>query len=288
MIQVFINKQKVDYEQFTFNGGEESVKLSLQCHEKGDAVIKAILKSSTDVMRLLLITDALRQWSSGIKIDLWMPYIPYARQDRVCDRGEALSMKVFANLINSQNYHEVWTLDAHSDVAVALINNIRHSTMIEWLMFEGDEDTIQYKDELLEKIRTRKVTIVSPDAGALKKCFKISQYLGGELDLISADKIRDPKTGQIVRTEVNCPVNLKGRDMLIPDDICDGGRTFIELAKVLKARNAGKIYLAITHGIFSNGFEVFEGLIDKIYTTNSFYEGEPSDLVKVVDVFDYD
>ena len=54
------------------------------------------------------------------------------------------------------------------------------------------------------------------------------------------------------------------------DDICDGGRTFTGIAKALKNKNAGNIYLAVSHGIFSNGFKKFNGLIDSIFTTDSF------------------
>jgi ribose-phosphate pyrophosphokinase len=63
---------------------------------------------------------------------------------------------------------------------------------------------------------------------------------------------------------------LAKKDFLIVDDICDGGRTFIELAKVLRPWTTGKIYLYVTHGIFSNGLDVFNSLIDGVYTANPF------------------
>ena len=61
------------------------------------------------------------------------------------------------------------------------------------------------------------------------------------------------------------------KDVTIVDDISDGGRSFIELAAVLRKRNVGKIYLYVTHGIFSKGLDVlFEAGIDEVFTTNSF------------------
>jgi ribose-phosphate pyrophosphokinase len=63
------------------------------------------------------------------------------------------------------------------------------------------------------------------------------------------------------------------RDFLIVDDICDGGRTFIELAKVLRPLTSGQVKLYVTHGIFSAGFEALAGL-DRIFVANPF----PADL----------
>ena len=73
-------------------------------------------------MKIFLIKDALE--IKGIKrFDLIMPYIPYARQDRVCAQGESFSLKIFANMLNAVNFENVYVLDAHSDVSVSLINN---------------------------------------------------------------------------------------------------------------------------------------------------------------------
>ncbi|MEI8631794.1 phosphoribosyltransferase family protein [Vibrio sp. PP-XX7] len=95
--------------------------------------------------------------------------------------------------------------------------------------------------------------------------------------MIQAQKLRNLKTGEIIKTEVLGDV--KGKKVLIADDICDGGRTFVELAKVLKSEGATEISLFVTHGIFSKGFEVFAGLIDVIYTTDSFKSA--SEYIKI-------
>ena len=105
-----------------------------------------------------------------------------------------------------------------------------------------------------------------------KKTIKISETFNGEPEVIQAQKMRNLKTGEIIKTEILGDV--KGKKVLIADDICDGGRTFIELAKVLKNKGAVEVSLFITHGIFSKGLEVFEGLIDAIYTTDSFRAAE--------------
>jgi ribose-phosphate pyrophosphokinase len=109
--------------------------------------------------------------------------------------------------------------------------------------------------------------LVAPDAGALKKTMELSRLAG--MPYIHADKKRNPENGEITGTAVHSSA-LGNQDVLIVDDICDGGRTFVELAKELKTLTTGKIYLYVTHGIFSKGLGVFNGIIDHIYTAHVF------------------
>ena len=88
------------------------------------------------------------------------------------------------------------------------------------------------------------------------------------MGVIHCEKIRNVKNGEILETIVH-KEDLGGHDAIIVDDICVGGRTFIEIAKILKKRNCGKITLMVSHGIFSNGLEVFRDLIDEIYTKDA-------------------
>ena len=94
-------------------------------------------------------------------------------------------------------------------------------------------------------------------------------------------------TGNITKTTV-LHDDFGGKDCVIVDDICDGGRTFIELAKVLKERGAGKIGLFVTHGIFSQGVGVlFDNGIDFIYTTDSFDQSDKINEPRVQVIFKF-
>lgn len=211
-------------------------------------------RNNGDLIDMLLLTEAVKRHyaSFDIQLSLNIPYLPYARQDRVSVEGESLSVKVIADLINSQNYKSVFCADLHSDVSGALINNLVHST----LEHQASQLSLFHPHAIL----------VSPDAGANKKVFKFAKDYNYK-DVVRADKIRDVKTGTITGTKVYSE-SVGNKDFLILDDICDGGRTFIELAKELKKLTTGKIYLYVTHGIFSKGFGVFDGYVDKIYTSN--------------------
>lgn len=269
---------EIEYKHFIFNAGEEHVKL-LQYFGQ-DVIIDVVLKCSADIIQLLLITDALRQVNSDVKITLFMPYVPYARQDRVCNKGESLSIKVFSNLINAQKYNKVITIDNHSDVSTAILDNCKNLGVVDW--YNPDRVTSIRNDAVERGLSQHHIAVVSPDAGSLKKCISFSKAWGG-LEVIRADKIRDTKTGDIIATEVYCD-DLQGKSVVIIDDICDGGRTFIEIAKVLQRKNVGDVYLMVTHGIFSQGFGELSKYFKRIYTTNSFYE-EDNSMVTRVNVF---
>jgi ribose-phosphate pyrophosphokinase len=128
---------------------------------------------------------------------------------------------------------------------------------------------------------------VSPDAGAEKKIFAFAKELGFE-NVVRAGKVRDVSSGKITGTEVYVPepaLYKTDKDFLIVDDICDGGRTFIELAKKLRPMTTGKIKLLITHGIFSKGIEVFDGIIDEVLVINNIGGAVSTSSVVVRDIW---
>lgn len=242
----------INYDSFLFPSKAELQFKIKTPYRYSHVVITSRINSSDDIMRLLLATDALRR--IGVKhIDIYVPYFPYARQDRVMVDGEALSVKVMADLMNSQNYDSVYILDSHSDVAPALINNCISISNHEFVMSVLSER----KDYLL----------ISPDAGAYKKIFKLAQYLNYKDRIVLCNKVRDVSTGQIIETTIG-DTNLTGKICVIVDDICDGGGTFVLLANELKSRGASYVILIVTHGIFSRG-TVLSG-VDHIYSTDSF------------------
>jgi ribose-phosphate pyrophosphokinase len=254
------------FKQFAFSGGEEHVKLfdptnasSVELFKKAENfTILTNAQNSSSIMQTLLTTDALRRINKNAKIELFMPYFPYARQDRVMVSGEPFSLKVMTSLINSMQYDKVHVLNPHSEVTTALLDNIEqidNSLFVEYAL-----------DHIYLKVDRKWLAIVSPDAGAEKKTYDLAKKLG-ITDIILGTKKRDVKDGKILKTDFVGDVS--GKDCVIIDDIIDGGRTFIELAKVLRDKGANSVYLIVSHGIFSSGTEELKKHIDAIYTTNS-------------------
>ena len=244
----------IQFESFTFSGGEPHIKILSDLNAIEEVTVTTRIQSFNDFGLLLIAIDALRRMSVK-KMDLFLPYMPAARQDRVMITGESLSVKVYADLINGLNLDSVTIFDPHSEVAPALLNNckvISNHKFIEKVIADINTDVI----------------LISPDGGALKKIYKVSEFLGG-LPVIECSKKRNVKNGQLEGFKVY-EDDLAGKDCLIVDDICDGGGTFIGLAEELKKKNAGNLYLAVSHGIFNKGVEVLNQYFTKIYTTDSF------------------
>jgi ribose-phosphate pyrophosphokinase len=271
MLKLFVHKKEVPIKHVTFPAGESLISIEDTQPIPLNAgpvygMITMKFQSNDDLINLALLKDCVdRYYQNQITLALTMDYVPYARQDRVCNKGESLSIKVIANLINSLGFKYVYTKDNHSEVATALIHNCINV------------DISVLADPLRTVLPNGLNTIlISPDAGANKKVYAFAKSAGFK-HVVRADKTRDVATGKITGTKVYWDVSqtinpMKDTcDVCIIDDIADGGYTFTELAKELRKFTDGKIYLYITHGIFSKGLNVFDGRIDGIFVSNMMY-----------------
>lgn len=242
-----------------FPGGEMHVRVDQNTATESPTFdIRAHLPDSDSVMALLLTTDALRRANPTARISLILPYVPYARQDRAANPGEALSAKVFCSLINAQGYSRVTIHDPHSDVVSALLDRVEIADPLEplWGVLE---------------IVDGPMALVAPDAGARKRVTKLAAAF--DFDVVYADKVRDTQTGAITGTAVQG--EIPDLPLLVVDDICDGGRTFTELATAIRAKQAEQgisppLYLYVTNGIFSKGLDPLLACYDKVFTRNNW------------------
>lgn len=273
-LRLALNDNSIPVKQFLFPGGEVSASFdpsNLIPLGPVSVIISASLSSSDDIMALLMLTDAVRrQFKDITTFKVFIYYVPYARQDRVMKPGESLSIKVFCDLINAQKYDSVVIWDPHSDVTPALLDNC----------ISVHQSELASTSLAFTSVDPTKTVLVAPDAGAIKKISEVAKALHIS-EIVRADKMRDPGTGKITGTKVYSE-HIGDKDFLIVDDICDGGYTFLELAKVLRPLTNGKIILYVSHGIFSKGLEIFRGVIDEIYATNTFFkhQGMDKDLLK--------
>lgn len=231
----------------------------------GDINIYFLYENDKEILYLLFIVDFIKNEYPNNDIVLFMPYVPYSRQDRLFTL-EAFTLKTFCNLINSCGFYKVYISNPHSDVTMALINNVENVYNPNNI-FNIVKKEVNFKLSLI-KPEDLKFYIVSPDVGAYKKTYKIySDNKEKIIDLIQATKVRCTDTGKILETKiVNYPNKNDDYPVIIIDDICDGGATFIEIAKLLKKQNELRaIVLYVTHGFFTRGLDVFDGLIDYIY-----------------------
>lgn len=250
--------------------------------------IKSRFSSFKDLELIICATKALR--NIGVKeIHLFIPYVLGARSDRKFVEGGTSYLKdVVAPILNQQSYETVTVLDAHSDVTEACINNYVGKTnvdFVKWATREITNGVIYPKGVNPGKYP---FLIVSPDAGAMKKIYNVASGIGYEDEIIIASKHRDIATGTIKETRVPIESSQMGNSYVIIDDICDGGRTFTELARAIRRKHAGimipKIYLIVTHGIFSSGFLELFRTFDKVYCTNSYKDIDDKETIIGCDI----
>lgn len=209
-----------------------------------DNVIRWEFENEGEFMQLAQLKMLLeRKFSTAAHTILELPYLPYARQDKEVTNESTFALYPFARLLNSLYFDEIHVFDPHNkELTKDLIVGVQ----------VGMPD--------IKKICkwAKDATPVYPDAGAAMRYVAITKAL-------YCEKMRDPLTGTILGVKVKGKVQKKS--YIIIDDICDGGRTFIEVAKKLYAGGAKEVHLYISHGIFSKGLEPLrEAGIKKIFT----------------------
>lgn len=285
MIEIFSHTTNsiIPYEHFFFGGGEQHIKFN---HEDlvntWNVTIWLQYGQDSEIWKLALIVDALNRDNVNL-IRLNIPYFPAARQDRVCVEGEPLTVKVFADFINSMKFNKVTIFDPHSEVTPALIDNVE--------VVDNCAFVCKILGEMNALDGSGKTVLVSPDAGSNKKVANVAKYLfkasGKEVSVVRADKLRNVATGQIVETTVYAD-DLTGKECYILDDICSKGGTFCALAKVLKAKGASKVYLVVSHYEGTADLRILkESGIDLVFTTDSkpFTTQNDSLVVKSIKAF---
>lgn len=205
------------------------------------------------------IKDALdkliREADVQVDVRLFLGFMPHARYDRHMVDGDGFALRVFCDMLNLLKFSRIIVIDPHSDQTLSLLRNASALSQDEVAMLTlATENKPDY--------------LVAPDAGAYKKIFKLSQKMG--VPVVTLTKIRDLESGNIIETRLLDEID-NGAYCLIVDDLCDGGRTFIEAAKTLHKAGAERVDLFVTHGIFSAGLSnLLDNGITKLYCTDSF------------------
>ena len=274
---VDLENSDIKYKISTFPDGQQQVtvnfSLEIGCVSDYPVQIKARLNDFKCLELIICIIASLREL--GVKeIHLYTPYIMGARSDRKFEEGSNNYLKsVICPILNSLKLESITCVDPHSHVLEACLNNFKSNTNFELVRW-----SLHRMDGEYENISNTKI-LISPDAGASHKIYKLAEQIGYKGDIITCSKERDTE-GKLTKTVI--PVStIVHKDYIIIDDICDGGNTFINIAKILKPRlhSSNRIFLIVTHGIFSKEFDELNKYFDCIYCTNSYkYFGDITKL----------
>lgn len=239
-----------------FPDGTQNIRIDKNVRNLGGTyqIVKWYYKDDSEMATLLYVTS----WLGNTKKVLYLPYIPNARMDRVKNGDEIFTLKSFCKFINLLGYDRVYVLDPHSDVSTALLDKVTS-------IFPS-----VYIEKAISKVRDDNLVIFYPDNGAAKRYGSVINrpYCYGV-------KNRDWRTGEILGLDViTNGIDLKGKNILIIDDICSKGGTFYHSALKLKECGVNNIYLYVTHcenTIAKGELLKNNGLIEKVFTTDSIY-----------------
>lgn len=262
MLELICGESFVETKAWTFPGGERNIRIvdTSDINKADKLIIACKYSSSDDLVDLILLVNACRIQLPNVAIELLIPYFPFARQDRATVPGEAFALEAIVNVIKSLKFSKITVFDPHSSVLVKLFEG-------EPLVVFTQED-LWYSTYIFHTADT--FALVSPDKGAYNKTLALATKLG--CSVITADKLRNPQTGQLSGCVVHAELEELNEysKLIVVDDICDGGGTFIQLANEIREIGyLGDLVLCVTHGIFSKGLEVLEKHFDLVLSVNN-------------------
>ena len=208
------------------------------------------------------------------RINVIMPFLYEGRQHRRTKR-ESLDCALALRELSDMGVSNIITFDAHDP---------RVQNSIPLNGFDNFFPTYQFLKALIKSVPDLRVDndhlmIISPDEGSMNRAIYLANILGVDmgmyykrLDYSKRINGRHP----IAAYEFLGP-NLKGKDMILIDDMISSGDTVLKISSLLKERGAGRIYICSTFGLFTNGLEKFDeahkaGVFDKLLTTNLIYQ----------------
>lgn len=224
----------------------------------GNILVEWYYENDAELFSLICVKRHLDRVCPYSDVVLEMPYIPHARMDRVKSDADVFTLKYFCEVINSLNFKVVYVRDAHSNVSLALLNNVVDS---------GVESFVR-KAAFMSGANA----LFFPDEGAMKRYSDNT-----EMPYAFGMKKRDWETGKILGLDIINAETIKDKNVLIVDDICSRGGTFFHAAKALKAAGAKSVSLYVTHlerTVILGEMASTDGLVDHIYTTKSIFPEE--------------
>jgi ribose-phosphate pyrophosphokinase len=195
-----------------------------------------------------------------------IPYMAYARQDRVFQDGEVISIELIAKLLETAGNTRLITIDIHSSLALSYFRiDVQNISSIPLLA-----------NHAANNIKLNRTVVVSPDAGGIERAYEFAKILGS--DIIALKKWRDRNSGEIFFDDkLEC--NIAHRDVVLVDDIISSGGSIVKACQILKKNKADKIYAMCVHALLVEDAaeKIRAAGVQEIISTNSI----PSRYAKV-------
>lgn len=259
----FINGK--GYKVVKFPDGELHLELDA-LNRKEMVSIKCRITNSDELFLMMQLHDILKRQCIEVDI-IEIYYLMGMRCDRLFDMSRPFTLSLVSDVINAFGARSVYLYEPHSERALRLIKNSGRYCMTEFVV---------------GKLRDReKYYLVAPDKGAFDR------YNNSDFSVI-CQKHRDEATGSLTEFSAKSLTNVSDKNLLVVDDLCDGGGTFVGLAPKLRELAPKSLSLLVTHAVQRAGIDRVAAYYDKVITTDTYKDWSSEDLADNVEVFRID
>jgi ribose-phosphate pyrophosphokinase len=257
-------------EIFIFPDGERRVQVQENVVDEDVIIVQPTTPPvDTNYFELFFLADAAKR-SGARTVTAVVPYLGYQRQDHVFRDGEAVSLEVIVNTMQSVSIDKVISIDLHT-IKIPEVFSIPmvHLSALELFAEEIKKQGWDGLDTVL----------VSPDMGGIRRIEMLSKLLR-DMPYTTIEKNRDLATGNVEMAEITGEVTHR---VVIVDDMISSGGTIVKAAEALQKRGAKEIYVFATHPVFSaEAPKLLEhSVVDKVYVTDSVLVPKEKDFPKL-------
>ena len=251
-----------------FSDGEINIQISESVRGKDIFIVQPTsAPANGNLMELLIMTDALKR-SSAKSITAVVPYYGYARQDRKAAPRVPISAKLVANLMETAGITRVVTVDLHASQIQGF--------------FDIPVDNLYGAIVFIDYIKAKNLKnpmIASPDIGGVARARYFANKLG--LDMAIVDKRREKANESEV---MNIIGDVKGKDVILIDDMVDTAGTMVKAATALKNLGATSVMACCTHPVLSGPAydRIEEGDLDELVVSDTIPLAQESKKIKVL------
>lgn len=250
-LEIPLGSAKIDI----FPDGEKVIRVEDDVRGRDCFVVQSTCRPVDEhLVELLIYLDCLRR-ASAKRVTAVIPYFGYARQDRKAEGRVPITAKLVANLITTAGADRVLAIDLHAQQLQGF--------------FDIPVDHLTGELVLNKYFRGKKISdlvVVSPDVGNIKLAARYAEHLGGELAIVHKKRMSG---GEVKAQEIIGEV--KGRNVLMCDDIIATAATVCDAAELIKERGAKKVYVGATHGVFADKAleKLSQAPIDEVVVTDT-------------------
>lgn len=261
-----INKEKsdIDYSISRFPDGEVQITLGEFSH-KDEINVKCRITSAEELFILMQVSDILKR--HGMKFSISIYYLMSMRMDRVMSFDRPYTLNIVVNVLDNLGAYRIYLFCPHSSTALDLFRY----TSVAQINPDGLDNMV---DTIFNDYQ-----IVLPDAGAVERT-------AGDIpeDVVIGEKVRNITTGKIESIKIKNPEVIDGRPLLIIDDLCDGGGTFVWLAQTIREIDSkADINIVVCHMVNFKGIENLSKNFNRVWFTNSYktWENLPNNVTQI-------